>query len=79
MMNIVFQISDVHKHTWYSRGCDEGGQGEHNSPGAKSLWGRRITAGAQASPANVTSTFFNTLNLLPKEFRFEHGDAKLTS
>jgi len=26
------------------------------------------------SPNKVTSTFFNTVNLLSKELRFEHGD-----
>jgi len=34
---------------------------------------------APISPNNVTSTFFNTLHLLPKDIRFEHGDAKLAS
>jgi len=29
---------------------------------------------APKSPNNVTSTFFNTVNLLPKDLRFEHGD-----
>jgi len=47
---------------------------------------RRITAGdaeslhwAEKSLNNVTCTFFNTVNLLPKDLRFEHGDAKLAS
>ena len=26
---------------------------------------------------NVTSTFFNTVHLLPKDFSFKHGGAKL--
>ena len=34
--------------------------------------------GAKSSN-NITSTFFNTVNLLPKELRFEHGSAKLAS
>jgi len=63
----------VQSGTW--RGVARGAQ----FPGRQITMGCRITAGAQASPANVKSTFFNTLNLLPKEFRFEHGDAKLTS
>ena len=54
-------------------------EGEHNSLGPKSLWGLRMTAGVQASPNNVTSTFFNTVNLLPKEIRFERRGAKLAS
>jgi len=41
--------------------------------------GRRITAGTPKSPKNVTSTFFNTINLLSKELRFEHRGAKLAS
>ena len=28
---------------------------------------------------NVTSTFFNTVNLLPKDLRFKHGGTKLVS
>jgi len=60
--------------------------------GAESLWGRRITAGrrmtaggaeclreAPESPNNVTYTFFNAVNLLPKDLRFERGGAKLVS
>jgi len=43
-----------------------------NSPDAESLWGAE-------SPINVTSTFFNTVNLLPKELSFEHWGAKLAS
>ena len=46
---------------------------------------RRITAlgtesprGVPKSPNNVTSTFFNTVNLLQKELRFEHGGGHLT-
>ena len=34
--------------------------------------GRRMTASAPKSPNNVTSTFFNTVRLLPKDLRFEH-------
>jgi len=30
-----------------TRGVTKGGQGGHDSPGAESLWGRRITAGRQ--------------------------------
>jgi len=35
--------------------------------------------GAPKSPNNVTSTFFNTVHLLPKGLRFEHGSAKVAS
>jgi len=48
-------------------------------PGRRVTMGRRITAGASKSSKNVTSTFFNTVNLLPKELRFEHGGVKLAS
>ena len=40
---------------------------------------RRMTAGAPKSPNNVTSTFFNTVLLIPKDLKFEHGGAKLAS
>jgi len=33
--------------------------------------------GAPKTPNNVTSTFFNTVHLLPKDLGFEHGGAKL--
>jgi len=33
---------------------------------------------APKSPNIITSTFFNTIHLLPKDIRFEHGGAKLT-
>jgi len=35
--------------------------------------------GASKSPNSVTSTFYNAAHLLPKDFRFDHGGAKLTS
>jgi len=41
------------------------------------VFGRGITLGALKSPSDITSTFFNTVNLLPKDLRFEHGGAKL--
>jgi len=34
---------------------------------------------APKSPNNVASVFFNTVLLLPKDLRFEHGGAKLAS
>jgi len=45
--------------------------GGNNSPGAESV---RETP---KSPKNVTCTFFNTVNLLQKEVRFEHGAPNL--
>ena len=60
--------------------------GGHNSPGAGSLWGRRITAGDAKCllgppkiPNNFTITFFITVNFLLKDLTFEHGGAKLAS
>jgi len=35
--------------------------------------------GGAKSPNNVTSTFFNTVHLLPEDLRFKHGGAKLAS
>jgi len=34
---------------------------------------------ASKSLYNVTSTFFNTVRLLPKDLSFEHGGAKVAS
>jgi len=59
--------------TWYIQGLgiqgrNDGGARRHNSPGAESLWGRRITAGGAKCllgtpkrPNNFTSTSFNTV------------------
>jgi len=38
-----------------------------------------MTAGVPKSPINVTNIFFNTVHLLPKDLKFEHGGAKLAS
>jgi len=35
--------------------------------------GRRIIMGVPKNPNNVTSTFFNTVHLLPKDLRCKHG------
>jgi len=55
------------------RGVTREGQGEQNSPGAESL------RGAPKSTDKVTGTFFNRVQLLPKDLRFDHGGAKLAS
>jgi len=59
-------------------------EGGRNSPGDASLWGRQITAGGvewlwgtPKSSKNTTSTFFNTVHLLPKDLSFEHGAPNL--
>jgi len=57
------------------RGGTKGGGG-HNS---LSLWGVESLRGAPKRPDIVASTFFNTVDLLPKDLRFEHGGAKLAS
>jgi len=41
--------------------------------------GHWMAAGGAENPNNVTSTFFNTVYLLPGDLRFEHGGAKLAS
>jgi len=38
-----------------------------------------MTAGTMKNPKNVVSTFFNTVNLLPKDLSFKHGGTKLVS
>jgi len=54
------------------QGRNEGGKGAQ-------LPGRRIIAGGAENPNSITSAFFNTLHLLPKDLRFEHGGAKVSS
>ena len=41
--------------------------------------GRRMTARGTKSPNNFISAFLNTVYLLPKNLRFEHGGANLAS
>jgi len=51
-----------------------------NHYGAPNLCGgRRMTAGIWKSVNNDTNAFFNTIHLLPKDFRFKHGGAKHAS
>ena len=49
----------------FSAACDQGG-----NKGGKISW-------VPKNPDNVTSTFFTTAHLLPKNLWFEHGGAKL--
>jgi len=60
-----------------NQGRNERGQWGHNSLRAESLWGDKLLQEAPKSPNNVTSTFFNTANLLLKELSFDRGGAKL--
>jgi len=41
--------------------------------------GRRIIMGTPKCLNSFISTFFNTVNFLPEDLRFEHGDDKLAS
>jgi len=73
--NISFSMHAIAQPCRHQR-RNEGGEGGRNSPGAESLWGRQITAegaewlrGVPKSPNNITSTFFNTVHLLPKDLR----------
>jgi len=56
---------------WYDQGRNEGGKGGTIL--------RESLRGAPKSPRNVTCRFFNTVNLLPKDIKFEHWGAKLAS
>ena len=63
-----------------SRGVTTGGgkggtipRAPNSYGGAESLWG------APKSSNKVTSTFFNAVQLVPKDLRFAHGGAKLAS
>jgi len=57
----------------YQQGPNKGGKGG-TIPRVSNHCGR-----APKSLNNVTSTFFNTIHMLPKELRFEHGSAQLAS
>jgi len=57
----------------HTQGRNDGGARGEQYPGAESL------RGAPKSPNNVISTFFNTVNFIPKDLRFKYGGAKLAS
>jgi len=63
----------------WRQGRNEKGQGEHNLPGLNHYRGAKSPRGASKGTNSVTGTFLNTVHLLPKDFRFEHGGAKLAS
>jgi len=66
-------LFSLHSTSGVYRGVTRGAQGGLHSPGAEWL------PGAPKSPNNVVITCFNTVHLLPKVLRFEHGGAKLAS
>ena len=55
------------------------GEREAQFPGRQITMGAPIYCGALKSPNSVTSTFFNTVHLVPKDLRFKHGGAKFAS
>jgi len=77
------QYSKRQKRGGAHQGHNEGGEGGAfprapiNYGGAKSLRGAELLREQPKSPNSHTSTSFNTVNLLSKEFRFDHGGAKL--
>jgi len=52
------------------QGRNEGGARGAHFPGRQNTMGHRMTVGALKSPNNITSIFFNTVNFLPKDLRF---------
>jgi len=71
------------KYNLTCKGVSTGGKGgtipraSNSYGGAESLQGRPIIVRVPKSPNNVTSTLFNTIYLLPKDLRFEHGAPNL--
>jgi len=55
------------------RGVTRGAMGGAIPRAPNHYWGAESLRRAPKSPNNVTSAFFNTVHLLPKELRFEHG------
>ena len=69
---LVLSSSPQQRYKYLVQGRNEGVKG------AQFPW-RRMTTGGPKSPNNVTSTFFNTVYLFPKDLKFEHGGTKLAS
>ena len=78
--SVCFISSKPNKTSWHYTvaGAQRGGQGGIIPRAPNHYGGRRMTVGAPKIPNNVTSTFFSTVGLLPKDFKFEPGGAKLT-
>jgi len=77
--NLQFAIFDAGSSQYpFNQGHNEGKKGAQ-IPGRPVTMGRRMTTGSPKSHNTVTSTFFNTLHLLPKYLRFGHGGVKLAS
>jgi len=62
-----------------ARGGMRGTRVENNSPGPNHCGDAEWLREAPKRPNNVTRSFVNTVNLLPKYFRFKHGGDKLAS
>jgi len=60
------------------QGRNYGGKGAQ-CPSRPIIGRHRITEGAPKNHDNVTSTFFDTVHLLPEVLKFEHGSAKLAA
>jgi len=71
-MQVPWQIINAARQ-WLLQGRNDRGAGGHNSPGPKSLPGRRKVQ------TMSEAFFFNAVNLLPKDLRFEHGGVKIAS
>jgi len=61
------------------RGVTKGGKVGTIPRASSHYGGAEWLRGALNSPNIVASSFFNTVHLLPKDPRFERGDAKLAS
>jgi len=61
------------------QGRNEGSKGGTIPRAPNRYWGAKSLRGAPKSLSNVTSTFINTVHLLPKDLRLEHGGANLAS
>jgi len=59
------------------QGRNNGWQGGHNSPGAESLYGCRKIAWVPKNLNNITSSFFCTVHLLPKDLMARTWGAKI--
>jgi len=64
---------------WYRQGRNEGGKRGKIPRAPNHCGGAKSLRGVPENPNNITTTFFNTVDLLPKDLKFEHGGAKLAS
>jgi len=79
LLSVQWQRWFVSTALHYAQGRNEGARGAQFPMRRITIGALNHYRGAPKSSKNVTTTFFNTVHLLPNDLKFEHGCAKLAS